>query len=273
MPRTGSIASNVGPAVTSTRLPAEHLRRARRDERREDFLRLEHAALADFAARLVRRRPGPRIATPSATSCATLRCVAAFAHICRFIAGATSSGHSRARHSVDRRSSACPARAWRGNRPTRARRRSRRRRARLDMAHRVVGARSRGRSHRSAGERLERHRRDEARRRLGHHDVDDDAVLDEQARELGRLVRGDAAGHAEDDARERAGVRGRRSVIRFDTRGVGGEVYTAPDCDVHASAAGREASRAIGCKMPMANRRMALASGRANGCWRSARRP
>ncbi len=45
---------------------------------------------------------------PSARSCATLRCVAALLHICRFIAGATSSGQSRARHSVDSRSSAMP---------------------------------------------------------------------------------------------------------------------------------------------------------------------
>ena len=51
---------------------------------------------------------GPSTITPSATMRATLRCVAALAHIWRFIAGATSKGHSRARHSVDRRSSAAP---------------------------------------------------------------------------------------------------------------------------------------------------------------------
>ena len=45
---------------------------------------------------------------PSCRSCATLRWVAGFAHICRFIAGATNSGHSRARQSVVSRSSARP---------------------------------------------------------------------------------------------------------------------------------------------------------------------
>ena len=37
-----------------------------------------------------------------------LRRVAAFCHIWRFMAGATISGHSRARHSVESRSSASP---------------------------------------------------------------------------------------------------------------------------------------------------------------------
>ena len=38
-------------------------------------------------------------------------------------------------------------------------------------------------------------------RGLGHHDVDGDAVLDQQADELGGLVGRDAAGDAEHDAR------------------------------------------------------------------------
>ena len=45
---------------------------------------------------------------PSAFSCATLRCVAGFVHICTFIVGATRSGQLRARHRVDSRSSPWP---------------------------------------------------------------------------------------------------------------------------------------------------------------------
>ena len=139
---------------------------------------------------------------PSATSCATLRCVAAFHHICRFIAGATSNGHSRARHSVDSRSSAAPC-------------------ASLRMKSAVAGATTIASApreiamwpialsapglpqigqHRAPGQRLECHRRDEARAGVGEDHVDGDAVLDEQSHELGGLVRGDAAGHAEHDA-------------------------------------------------------------------------
>ena len=45
---------------------------------------------------------------PSARSVARLRCVAGLSHISRFMAGATSSGQLRARHVVERMSSANP---------------------------------------------------------------------------------------------------------------------------------------------------------------------
>ena len=206
MPRTGSIASNVGPAVTSTRLPASTFGCARSDERGEERLGLEHASVADSRCTRARRVSGPenrrRRRLRAARRCAASpRC----AHICPFIAGATSSGHSRARHSVDSRSSARAVRELREEV-----RRGRRdddgvgAARNVDVAHRVVGAGlPQVGQHRPSGQRLERHRRDEARRGLGHHHVDDDAGLDEQARELRGLVRGDAAGHAEHDARAR----------------------------------------------------------------------
>ena len=78
MPRTGSIGSKVGPAVISTRLPDSSLGCEEGDESSSDLERLEHAAGADFAAGLV-AAAGPRMPTPSARSCATLRCVARIA--------------------------------------------------------------------------------------------------------------------------------------------------------------------------------------------------
>jgi hypothetical protein len=55
-------------------------------------------------------QPGPRMSTPSPRRVATLRTVAGFSHIWRFIAGATSKGQSRASTSVVSRSSARPLR-------------------------------------------------------------------------------------------------------------------------------------------------------------------
>ena len=72
----------------------------------------------------------------------------------------------------------------------------------VDVAHAVVGAgRPQVGEHRPARQRLQRQRRDEAAGGVGHADVDGDAGLDEQPRELGRLVRGDAAGQAQHDSR------------------------------------------------------------------------
>ncbi len=68
----------------------------------------------------------------------------------------------------------------------------------LDVAHAVGHARvPHVRVHRLAGERLQRRRRDEATRRLGHDDAHVGAGLDEKARQLGRLVGGDSAGDPE----------------------------------------------------------------------------
>ena len=251
MPRTGSIASNVGPGGEQHALAGEHLRlrAARRARRRSP--RPRACGPSPISPQAWSPLPGPRIVDAVGASCATLRCVAALAHICRFIAGATSSGQSRARHSVDSRSSAWPARAWRGSRPRPARRRSRRRRAtarcgpwrcRRPTSHRSV-------QHRPAGQRLERHRRDEAAARLGHHDVDVDAGLDEQAREFGRLVGGDAAGDAEHDARAVAFQFIVNATNRADRR----EVYTAGLATFAAREhSGRSApnARSIACTWP-----------------------
>ena len=61
MPRTGSIGSNVGPAVSTMRFPASRLGWKKRNDIGEQFSRLEHAAHPDLTARLVaRRRPEQR---------------------------------------------------------------------------------------------------------------------------------------------------------------------------------------------------------------------
>ena len=108
MPRTGSIGSKVGPAVTSTRLPASGLGSSSAAISVEDLGRLEHAAHADLAARLVARRGAERSRTPSARSALDVALRRRVVPHLAFIAGATSSGQSRARHSVDSRSSARP---------------------------------------------------------------------------------------------------------------------------------------------------------------------
>jgi len=106
-PRTGSSASKVGPAVSTTRLPASSF-----------GWRMATSAAKISCASSMRPAPtspqacsplaGPRMATPSAASWTTLRCVAGFSHIWRFIAGATSRGQSRARQRLASRSSARP---------------------------------------------------------------------------------------------------------------------------------------------------------------------
>ncbi len=107
MTRTGSIGSSVGPAVTSTRLPASA------------FGWNQASISATIAAgSIMRPMPtspqawspdaGPAKATPSSCSCRTLRWVAGLSHISTFIAGATISAQRRASTSVDSRSSARP---------------------------------------------------------------------------------------------------------------------------------------------------------------------
>ncbi len=110
MPRTGSMASKVGPAVISTRLPARRL-----------GWKKATSSSHSSAASSMRPSPtspqawspaaGPRMMLPSARSCARFRCVAGCAHISRFMAGASSSGQlsiGRARHSRLSNSSARP---------------------------------------------------------------------------------------------------------------------------------------------------------------------
>ena len=101
---------------------------------------------------------GPTICTPSARSVSTLRCVAAFCHISTFIAGATSSGQRRARHSVESRSSAQAVREL--GHEVGGRRRDEDQLAvarQLDVRHGVVDARvPQVGPHRLSGQRLHR---------------------------------------------------------------------------------------------------------------------
>ena len=114
MPRTASIASKVGPAVTSTWWPASRL--GWNDATR---------ASSSWAGSSMRPSPvspqacspcptGSTVA-PSAWHCAMLRCVAGWAHISRFIAGASSKGarsSGRARQVSVSRSAARPCASW-----------------------------------------------------------------------------------------------------------------------------------------------------------------
>ena len=105
--RTGSIGSRVGPAVTSTRRPASTFgwKNATRSSSSSCGSSMRPLPISPQAWS---PDAGPSTTTPSATSRATFRCVAGCAHICRFIAGATSSGQARAMHIVVSRSSQIP---------------------------------------------------------------------------------------------------------------------------------------------------------------------
>ena len=70
---------------------------------------------------------------------------------------------------------------------------------------------------RTPAERLHRHRRDELRGRLGHHDLHCRAGLDQRAAQLGAFVAGDAAGQAQHDMP--AGQFKRLRVLETGARG------------------------------------------------------
>ncbi len=148
--------------------------------------------------------PTSRTCAPSAASCAMLRCVAGWAHISRFMAGASSSGTlsmGRARHIRLSSSSArpCSSLAMKSALHGAIRIASASRRQ-VDVRHVVGLARIPLRAiDRPVGQRLHRHRRDEMLRRLGHHHLHGGAFLDQGAAQFGRLVAGDAAGEAQDD--------------------------------------------------------------------------
>ena len=143
--------------------------------------------------------PGPQTWTPRDLSVATLACVAAFAHIRRFIAGASAIGAAVARHRVVSRSSAWPvARRARKSAVAGAMitKSAQRASSMCDIAFSASG------SHRSLrtsrpGHRLEGHRRHELARARGEHDLHFGALLAQAADEIGALVGGDAAGDAE----------------------------------------------------------------------------
>ncbi len=112
MPRTGSMASKVGPAVIKTFLPANSLgvKKAITSSSISSGSSMRPAPTSPQACSPL---AGPSRCTPSVANRAALRCVAGFSHIWRFIAGAIIKGHSRASTMVANRSSAkpCAARA------------------------------------------------------------------------------------------------------------------------------------------------------------------
>ena len=110
MPRTGSSASKVGPAVTSTCRPCSTLgwKKAMTASRSSSGSSIRPSPVSPQACAPC---PGPSSTAPSATTWATLRCVAGCDHISRFIAGATSNAQrsrGRARHSSANSSEARP---------------------------------------------------------------------------------------------------------------------------------------------------------------------
>ena len=121
--RTGSIGSRVGPAVTITRLPSNTPLRswisvfAPRALLAAPVEPMTASAISTGSN--MRPMPdspsarapatGPSTRTPRATKVATLALVAGCCHMRQFIAGATASGASVARQSVDSRSDAWPA--------------------------------------------------------------------------------------------------------------------------------------------------------------------
>jgi len=137
--------------------------------------------------------------TPSARRRSTLRCVAAFCHISTFIAGATMRGQRRARQSAESRSSPSPFATLARKSVVAGATTTTSRSRESSMWPMLSGTRA---SHMSVctgwpESGLQRRRRDEATRRLGHDDAHVGAGLDEKARQLGRLVGGDSAGDPE----------------------------------------------------------------------------
>ena len=144
---------------------------------------------------------GPSTSTPSARSCATLRCVAGFCHICRFIAG-----HDEQRtiaRDAERREQVVGHAVRELGEEVGGGGRDHDRvgfTRQIDVRHVVRHARvPLARVDRTAGERLHRDGGDELRGRFGHDDLHGRAGLGQQTREFGDLVAGDAARQAEDE--------------------------------------------------------------------------
>jgi hypothetical protein len=204
MPRTGSIASKVGPAVTSTCWPTRVFGDQVGDQFLEQFPGLQHAAVAELATGLVAAGHAPAPGRPSAAIWRTLRWVAGWAHISRFMAGAMSSGArpiGRARHSSAQQLVG-PALhqlrdevgAGRGNHDGIGLA------AQVDVRHVVVRPRVPLRAvHRPARQRLHGHGCHELAGRFGHHHLHRGAGLGQQAAELGRLEAGHTARQPQHD--------------------------------------------------------------------------
>ena len=105
--RTGSRASRVGPAVTSTSTPAS-APPSNRAMTRAAISSGSSIRPGPTSPHAWSPSPGPSISTPRSSSANTFARVAPACHICRFIAGASTSGAVVARHRVVRRSSASP---------------------------------------------------------------------------------------------------------------------------------------------------------------------
>ena len=108
MKRTGSIASRVGPAVTTACFPDS----GPLEQRPASASRISSGSdmrPSPVSPQAWKPAPGPMTAMPRLRKVARFCWVAALLHISRFIAGATAIGRSLARHSVVSRSLAMPA--------------------------------------------------------------------------------------------------------------------------------------------------------------------
>ena len=158
--------------------------------------------------------------------------VAGCAYMSPSMAGATTTGALVARQVAVMMSSARPF--GHGRQPARRGRRDEDgvgRVRRHDVADAAVGLELQRVEHdRPAGERLHRERADEMRGRAAHHDLDLGARAGQRAQQLGRLVGGDRAGHAEEDEApvERA-VGSRAHLHAGRGREVRGEEAEAPE--------------------------------------------
>jgi hypothetical protein len=203
MPRTGSMASNVGPAVTSTFCPAS-------------TLGVKKAITSSSSSAGSSMRPSPvspqawsplPTASTVAPSCATWRQVALRGRVRPHLAvhgRGQQQGHAllRARQAQQAQQFVGPALGQAGDEIGAARRdqdgiglaRE------VDVRHVVGLARIPLRAvHRPVRQRLHGHGRDELGGRLGHHHLHGGALLDERAAQLRRFVTGYASAEAQDD--------------------------------------------------------------------------
>ncbi len=225
MPRTGSIASNVGPAVSSTRLPASTLGCAHATTASKISCGSEHPPGAGFAAGLIAdARAEHDHAVGDEPRDVPLR-----GRVAPHLPVHRRRDEERAIARERQRRQQIVGMAVRDlGQKIRGRRRNDDRvgaARKIDVPHAVVGARGPEiGQHGIARQRLQRDRRDEAAGPRRHHDVHGDVRLDEQARELGRLVRGDAARQSEDDPGQRFRLVWSSSL--WPIRCVSREVYT-----------------------------------------------
>jgi hypothetical protein len=187
MPRTGSIASKVGPAVEQHALACEELRLPGGMDRREDLVGLEHPTVARLAAGLV--------AGAGAKNCDAIRDKSRDVALVRRIRphqaihcrrdeqGTLAGQRERGQQIVGVAVGSFRQEVRRRRRDDNAFRAARQ----IDVAHSIVraGGPMVGVDG-ASGERLQCQRRNEAAGCVGHADIDGDPVLHEQASELRR---------------------------------------------------------------------------------------